>query len=154
MLLERGTDGRPETVAAAVEAARAALAGGADAPGLWELGTLPGWDAPEARRLLNELEQELWRELRLPTTPAGRDLALARFCAQDLLDGRLDPLTAAERLGYELCPVDDHDSPLRPFRDRLHRAEDRREFGGGPSEDLLAELPVLAARLPAGGGEA
>ncbi|GLW53454.1 hypothetical protein [Kitasatospora phosalacinea] len=150
VLLERGTGNYPETVAAAVEAARAALTGGADSPRLWELGVLPERDAPEARRLLGELEQEFWPELRLPTGFAARDRALARYCAQDLLDGRIAPMAAAERLGYELRSADDPDSPLLPFRDWLCVAEqqqEQQEYGGGPSAELVAELHRLAVRL-------
>lgn len=104
VLLERGTAGYPETVTAAVEAARTALAGGADTPSLWELGVLSDGEVLEARRLLAELEQELWPALRLPATLKARDRALARHCLRDLLDGRVDPLVAAERIGFELCP--------------------------------------------------
>ncbi|MFD7733874.1 hypothetical protein ACFV6F_26285 [Kitasatospora phosalacinea] len=152
VLLERGTGNYPETVAAAVEAARTALAGGVDSPHLWELGVLPEWDAPEARRLLGELEQELRRELRLPTGSAARDRALARYCAQDLLDGRIAPMAAAERLGYELRSADDPDSPMLPFLRWLYLAEEQQEHqerGGGPSVELVAELHGLAAQLPA-----
>ncbi|MFB7944250.1 hypothetical protein ACFC6L_04965 [Kitasatospora phosalacinea] len=147
VLLERGIGDCPETAAAAVEAARAALAGGVDSPHLWELGVLPERDVPEARRLLGELEQELRCELRLPTGFAARDRALARYCAQDLLDGRIDPMAAAGRLGYELRSADDPDSPLLPFRDWLWVAEEQQERGGGPSAELVAELHGLAARL-------
>lgn len=45
MPLERGTAGCPETVDAAVEAAREARAGGADTPSLWEL-ERDRWPAP------------------------------------------------------------------------------------------------------------
>ncbi|MER6300552.1 hypothetical protein ABT247_13410 [Kitasatospora sp. NPDC001539] len=59
VLVERGTTGCPESVAAAVGAAQAALAGGVDTLSLWELGVLSDGDVLEARRLLAELEQEL-----------------------------------------------------------------------------------------------
>jgi hypothetical protein len=150
LLLERGTARYHETVAAAVEAARTALAGGADTPSLWELGVLPEWDVLEARRLLAELEQELWPALRLPATVEARDMALARYFLQDLLDGRLDPLTAAERVGVELCSADAPDSPLWPVRRWLYIAEDQQECCGGPSKELVAELHDLAAQLLAG----
>ncbi|MEU9127768.1 hypothetical protein AB0D08_06575 [Kitasatospora sp. NPDC048540] len=150
VLLERSTSGCPTTVAAAVEAARTALAGGADTPTLWELGVLPEWDVLEARRLLAELEQQFWPTLRLPDTIAARDRALARYCLQDLLAGRLDPLAAAGRIGFELCPADDPGSPLRPFREWLDRAEDQLEHCGGPTHELVAELHDLATRLLAG----
>ncbi|MFJ9456227.1 hypothetical protein ACIRST_14200 [Kitasatospora sp. NPDC101447] len=150
VLLERDLGGCPGTVSAAVEAARTALAGGVDTLSLWELGVLSESDASEARRLLFELEQELWPLLRLPTTVEGRDRALARYCLRDLLDGRLDPLAAAERIGYELCPADDPGSPLRPVRGWLYRAEDQQEHCGGLTKDLVAELHHLAAQLLAG----
>ncbi|WP_316528179.1 hypothetical protein [Kitasatospora brasiliensis] len=150
VLLERDLGGYPGTVSAAVEAARTALAGGADTPGLWELGVLSESDASEARRLLFQLEQELWPALRLPTTFEGRDRALARYCLRDLLDGRLDPLVAAERIGFELCPFDDPGSPLWPVRGWLHRADDQQEHHGGLTKELVAELHDLAARLLAG----
>ncbi|MEV6212923.1 hypothetical protein [Kitasatospora sp. NPDC051914] len=150
VLLERGTAGYPETVAAAVEAARTALACGMDTPSLWELGALPEWDALEARRLLAELEQELWPVLRLPATPEARDRALARYCLRDLLNGRLDPLAAAERIGFELCPADDPGSPLRPVRRWLHLAEEQQEHCGGLTKEAVAELHDLAAQLLAG----
>ncbi|MEV7931180.1 hypothetical protein [Kitasatospora sp. NPDC088779] len=150
VLLERDLGGYPGTVSAAVEAARAALAGGADTLSLWELGALSESDALEAHRLLAELEQEFWPVLRLPTTVEGRDRALARYCLRDLLDGRLDPLLAAERIGFELCPVDDPGSPLRPVRGWLYRAEDQQECCGGLTKDLVAELHDLAAQLLAG----
>jgi hypothetical protein len=88
--------------------------------------------------------------LRLPATVGARDLALARYCLQDLLDGRLDPLAAAERIGFELCPADDPDSPLWPVRRWLHIAEDQQDCCGGPSKELVAELHDLAAQLLAG----
>ncbi|MER7770948.1 hypothetical protein [Kitasatospora sp. NPDC096140] len=150
VLLERDLGGCPGTVSAAVEAARTALAGGVDTLSLWELGVLSESDASEARRLLFELEQELWPLLRLPTTVEGRDRALARYCLRDLLDGRLDPLAAAERIGYELCPADDPGSPLRPVRGWLYRAEDQQEHCGGLTKELVAELHHLAAQLLAG----
>ncbi|MFB6833627.1 hypothetical protein [Streptomyces hydrogenans] len=150
VLLERGPVGDPTTVAAAVEAARSALAGGMDTPRLWELGVLPEWDALEARHLLSELEQELWPALRLPVTAEARSLALARYCLRDLLDGRLEPLAAAERIGYELWHPDDPESPLWPVRSWLHRAEDQLECCGGPSKELLTELRALAVQLLAG----
>ncbi|MEV8328066.1 hypothetical protein [Kitasatospora sp. NPDC056731] len=150
VLLERGTAGYPETVSAAVEAARTALAGGADTPSLWELGVLPEEEVLEARRLLAELEQELWPALRLPATLEARDRALAQYCLRDLLDGRVDPLVAAERIGFELCPADDPDSPLRPVRRWLYLAEDQQEHCGGLTKDLVAELHDLAAQLLAG----
>ncbi|MFD7735605.1 hypothetical protein ACFV6F_35115 [Kitasatospora phosalacinea] len=149
VLLEGGAVGDPQTVAVAVEAARTALAGGADTPSLWELGVLPEWDVLEARRLLAELEQEL-RSTLLPSTVEARDLALARYYLQDLLDGRLDPLEAAERVGFELCPTDNPDSPLWPVRRWLYVAEDQHECCGGPSKELVAELHNLAAQLLAG----
>ncbi|GAA2815617.1 hypothetical protein GCM10010441_45310 [Kitasatospora paracochleata] len=150
VLLERGTAGYPETVATAVEAARTALAGGADTPSLWELGVLPVWDALEARRLLAELEQELRPVLRLPATSEACNWALARYCLQDLLDGGLDPLVAAERVGFALCPADDPGSPLWPVRGWLHLAEDQQEHCGGLTKELVAELHDLALRLLAG----
>ncbi|MBD0694641.1 hypothetical protein [Streptomyces sp. CBMA123] len=73
----------------------------------------------------------------------------ARYCLRDLLDGRLDPLAAAERIGFELCPADPG-SPLRPVRGWLYRAEDQQEHRGGLTEELEAELHDLAARLLAG----
>ncbi|MER7672746.1 hypothetical protein ABTY61_30430 [Kitasatospora sp. NPDC096128] len=150
VLLERRTTGCPESVAQAVEAAWAALAGGVEAPSLWELGVLSDGEVLEARRLPAEVEQELWPVLRLPATVEGRDLALARYCLRDLLDGRLDPLAAAERIGFELCPADDPGSPLRPVRGWLYRAEDQQEHCGGPAKELVAELHDLAAQLLAG----
>ncbi|MEV7356866.1 hypothetical protein [Kitasatospora sp. NPDC091276] len=48
VLLERDLGGYPGTVSAAVEAARAALAGGADTLSLWELGVLSESDVLEA----------------------------------------------------------------------------------------------------------
>ncbi|MEU2631497.1 hypothetical protein [Kitasatospora sp. NPDC007106] len=149
VLLERGTAGCPETVAAAVEAAWTALAGGADTPSLWELGALPEWDVLEARRLLAELEQELWPVLQLPATSEARDWALARYCLRDLLDGRLDPLAAAERIGLELCPADPG-SPLWPVRRWLYIAEEQQEHCGGLTKEAVAELHDLAAQLLAG----
>ncbi|MER7846174.1 hypothetical protein ABTZ03_19715 [Kitasatospora sp. NPDC096077] len=133
-----------------MEAARAALAGGVDTPGLWELGVLSDGEVLESHRLLAEVEQELWPVLRLPATIEGRDRALARYCLRDLLDGRLDPLAAAERVGFELCPYDDPDSPLRPFRAWLYRADDQQEHGAGLTEELVAELRDLAAEVLAG----
>lgn len=150
VLLERRTVGYPESVVAAVEAAWAALAGGADTPSLWELGVLSDGEVLETRRLLAEVEQELWPALRLPTTIEGRNRALARYCLRDLLDGRLDPLAAAERIGFELCPADDPGSPLRPVRGWLYRAEDQQEHCGGLTKELVAELHDLAAGLLAG----
>jgi len=151
VLLERESLGNPKTVAAAaVKAARAALAGGVDTPSLWELGTLRGSDEPEARRLLTELEQELWQELRLPHTFEARNRALARYCLRDLLDGRIDPRAAARRVGYKLCPADDPDSPLLPVREWLDRAEEEEQHGDGPTTELMAELHDLAAQLLAG----
>ncbi|MFJ9690591.1 hypothetical protein [Kitasatospora sp. NPDC101183] len=150
VLLERGPGGCPESAVAAVEAAWAALAGGADTPGLWELGVLSDGEVLEARRLLAEVEQELRPVLRLPVTAEGRDLALARYCLRDLLDGRLDPLAAAERVGFGLCSADDPGSPLRPVRGWLHRAEDQLEYRRGLTAELVAELYDLAARLLAG----
>ncbi|MFH8383495.1 hypothetical protein ACH4E7_21520 [Kitasatospora sp. NPDC018058] len=91
----------------------------------------------EARRLLAEVEQELWPVLRLPTTVGGRDRALACYCLRDLLDGRLDPLVAAERIGFELCPADDPGSPLWPVRGWLYRAEDQQEHSGGLTKKLV-----------------
>jgi hypothetical protein len=150
VLLERGTAGCPQTAAAAVEAARTALAGGADTPSLWELGVLSESDVLEARRLLAELEQELWPALRLPATVEGRARALARYYLRDLLDGRLDPLVAAARIDFELGPADDPGSPLWPVRGWLYHAEDQQEHCGGLTKELVAELHDLAARLLAG----
>ncbi|MCC9312501.1 hypothetical protein LN042_36540 [Kitasatospora sp. RB6PN24] len=150
VLLERRTAGYPETVAVAVEAARTALAGGADTPSLWELGVLSESDVLGARRLLAELEQELWSALRLPATVEGRARALARYYLRDLLDGRLDPLVAAERIDFELGPADDPGSPLWPVRGWLYRAEDQQEYCGGLTKELVAELHDLAAQLLAG----
>ncbi|MFJ9516955.1 hypothetical protein ACIRPK_01585 [Kitasatospora sp. NPDC101801] len=150
VLLERRVLGSPESVVAAVEAAWAALAGGVDTPSLWELGVLSDGEVLEARRLLGEVEQELWPVLRLPDTIDGRDRALARYCLRDLLDGRLDPLAAAERIGFELCPADDPDSPLRPVRGWLYRAEDQQEHCGRLTKELVAELHDLASQLLAG----
>ncbi|MFI8459458.1 hypothetical protein [Kitasatospora sp. NPDC085464] len=150
VLLERRIVGYPESVAQAVEAAWAALAGGVDTPSLWELGVLSDGEVLEARRLLAEVEQELWPVLRLPATVEGRDRALARYCLRDLLDGRLDPLAAAERIGFELCPADDPGSPLRPVRGWLYRAEDQQEHCGGLTKELVAELHDLASQLLAG----
>ncbi|WP_157032342.1 hypothetical protein [Kitasatospora cheerisanensis] len=117
---------------------------------LWELGVLSESDAAEARRLLFPLKQELWPVLRLPATVEGRDRALARNCLRDLLDGRLDPLAAAGRIGFELCPADDPGSPLWPVRGWLYRAEDQQEHCGGLTKELVAELHDVAARLLAG----
>ncbi|MER7585015.1 hypothetical protein [Kitasatospora sp. NPDC097691] len=150
VLLERRIVGYPESVVAAVEAAWAALAGGVDTPSLWELGVLSDGEVLEARRLLAEAEQELWPVLRLPATIEGRDRALARYCLRDLLDGRLDPLAAAERIGFELCPADDPGSPLRPVRGWLYRAEDQQEHCGGLTKEMVAELHDLASQLLAG----
>ncbi|MFI9325243.1 hypothetical protein ACIGXI_36465 [Kitasatospora aureofaciens] len=150
VLLERRTVGHPESVVAAVEAAWAAPAGGVDTPSLWELGVLSDEEVLETRRLLAELEQELWPVLRLPDTVEGRDLALARYCLRDLLGGRLDPLVAAERIGFELCPADDPGSPLWPVRGWLYRAEDQQEHCGGLTKELVAELHALASQLLAG----
>ncbi|QKW23907.1 hypothetical protein HUT16_36685 [Kitasatospora sp. NA04385] len=150
VLLERAARSGPETAAAAVAAARAALAGGVDSARLWELGALPEWDVPEARRLLDELEQEFWAVLRLPADGAARDRALARYCLRDVLDGRVDPLAAAERVGLVLCPADDPGSPLWAVRGWLYRAEDQVAHGDGVPDELVAELHELAARLLAG----
>ncbi|MFD7641578.1 hypothetical protein ACFV4P_13080 [Kitasatospora sp. NPDC059795] len=143
VLLERAPGG----VAEAVEAARAALAGGVDCPGLWELGVLPEGDVLEARRLLDVIAQELAPALRLPAGRKAREWALARYWLRDLLDGRLDPAEAAARIGFGLRLADDPGSPLWPFYLWLHRAEDQREHCGGVSAELVAELHELAARL-------
>ncbi|MFD5463050.1 hypothetical protein ACFWIQ_09520 [Kitasatospora sp. NPDC127059] len=150
VLLERRIVGHPESVVAAVEAAWAALAGGADSKSLWELGVLSDGEVLEARRLLAEVEQELWPALRLPTTIEGRNRALARYCLLDLLEGRLDPLVVAERIGCELCPADDPGSSLWPVRGWLYRADDQQEQCGGLTKDLVTELHDLAAQLLAG----
>ncbi|MER6300551.1 hypothetical protein ABT247_13405 [Kitasatospora sp. NPDC001539] len=59
-------------------------------------------------------------------------------------------MLAAERIGFELCPADDPDSPLWPVRGWLHHAEDQQEHCGGVTKELVAELYDLAAQLLAG----